>query len=234
MSKILVIDIETRPALAWVWGLYDQNIGLNQLVKPSSMMCFAAKWLGEKEIFFYSDWKDGHDTVVAEAYKLIDEADAVVGYNSDSFDLRKLQGEFLLAGFKPPAPVTSIDLLKSVKKLGFQSNKLAYIGPFLNIGGKTQTGGFELWTQVMEDNPAACKKMQRYNEQDVMLTEKLYNRVKAYIRNHPFMGERQACGACDGKVLHSRGYRRTKTFKIQRLQCQTCGSWQDGKREKLT
>ncbi len=31
MEKILVLDIETAPIVAHVWGLFDQNIGLNQI-----------------------------------------------------------------------------------------------------------------------------------------------------------------------------------------------------------
>src|SRR4051812_42236790 len=111
-SKILTIDLETKPALAYVWGLWDQNIGLSQLVTPSAPICFAAKWLGDKKMHFYSDWDDGHEAMILAARDLISEADAVVGYNTDGFDLKKFRGEFLLHDLTPPPPVTSIDLLK--------------------------------------------------------------------------------------------------------------------------
>jgi transposase-like protein len=42
-----------------------------------------------------------------------------------------------------------------------------------------------------------------------------------------------ACGTCGSVHVHSRGYRRTKSFLIQRFQCQTCGSWSDGVRKKV-
>lgn len=236
-SKILTLDIETKPALAYVWGLWDQNISLQQLVAPSAPICVAAKFLGQKksEMYFFSDWDNGHKEMIHGIHALISEADAVVGYNTDGFDLKKLRGEFLLEGLSPPPTITSIDLLKSVKKLGLQSNKLAYVGPMLKIGEKVKHEGFELWIKVMEGDPAAQKRMEKYCRQDVELTEQLYKKLLPYIMNHPYLGDTDtgACGACGSHHLQSRGTRRTKSYQIQRLQCQTCGSWSDGVRKKV-
>ena len=52
MSKILLLDIETSPNTAHVWGIWQQNISINQLLESSEILCFAAKWLGEKDIVF--------------------------------------------------------------------------------------------------------------------------------------------------------------------------------------
>lgn len=237
-KKILIIDIETKPALAYVWGLFKQNVALNQIVSPSRPICFAAKFLGEKKVHFHAGWIEGHEEMIRAAHALISEADAVVGYNSDSFDLRKLQGEFLLAGLTPPPPPTSIDLLKAVKKLGFQSNKLAYVGPLLQIGKKVKHEGFELWAKVLDGDAKAQARMQKYNIGDIHLTEQLYKRILPYIGNHPFLGERKSkdgpeCPSCGSTKVQSRGYRRTRSFKIQRLHCQSCGSWHNGVRSKV-
>ena len=43
MSKILLLDIEMAPNVAHVWGIWDQNIGINQLQESSYVMCYAAK-----------------------------------------------------------------------------------------------------------------------------------------------------------------------------------------------
>jgi hypothetical protein len=154
-----------------------------------------------------------------------------VTYNGDAFDLRKLMGEFIMTGLGPTPPLTSIDLLKSVRKLGLQSGKLAYVGPLLGLGGKVKHEGFELWTKVMAGDKAAQKRMTTYCKGDVTLTEKLYLKLKPFIRNHPHLGLVKAdCGACGSNETQNRGYRRTKYFKIQRLQCNKCGSWSDGKR----
>jgi hypothetical protein len=85
-----------------------------------------------------------------------------------------------------------------MKKLGFLSNKLAFIGPLLTGEGKVKHEGHELWTRVMAGDPKAQAKMQRYCSQDVRLLEQVYDRCLPYIRNHPHMAMTPAlaCGAC--------------------------------------
>lgn len=235
INRILILDIETKPVLAYVWRLWDQNVGLNQIVDNGGIICVGAKWLGERETYLYSDWQHGHQEMLEAIHAMVSEADAVITYNGDRFDLTKLNGEFLLAGLLPPPPITSIDVLKAVKKLGFISGKLAFVGPLLTKGKKMETGGFDLWTKVMAGNAIAQKRMAAYCIQDVRLLEKVYTKIKPYIKNHPHLGTvgKTACGACGSTHTQSRGYRRTKAFRIQRLQCQTCGSWSDGVRNKL-
>lgn len=235
-SKILVLDIETKPAQAYIWRAYgEQNVGVEQIIDPGAIICVGLKWLGERETYLYSDWEHGHEEMLKQVWLAMNIADAVITYNGDKFDLPKLQGEFLLAGFGPTPPVTSIDVVKSVRKFGFFVNRLAFIGPFLGVGAKIKHEGFDLWVKVMEGNVPAQRRMARYCKQDVKLLEKLYLKVRPFITNHPHMATVKAhqCGACGSDKVQSRGYRRTKSFRIQRLQCQTCGSWHDGKREKV-
>lgn len=233
--KILFLDIETKPAIAYVWKLFDVNIGLEQLIQPGGVLCFGAKWYGERDCEFYSEWEHGREEMIQKAYSMMSDADAIITYNGDSFDIPKLKGEFIVNGLPPVPPCTSIDVFKAVKKFGFQSNKLAFVGPYLKIGKKVKNAGFSLWVDTMNGDPKAQKQMQRYCVQDVRLLEKLYDAVRGYIHNHPHLGEKgeHTCGACGSGRLHSRGFRRTRSFKIQRLQCQECGAWQDGKREKV-
>lgn len=233
-SKVLFLDIETRPALAYIWRPYDENVGVEQVVHPGGMICFAAKYLGEKETFFFSEWTHSRSEMVRAARDLLNEAGAVVTYNGDRFDLPKLHGEFILDGLAPPAPVTSIDVIKTVKKFGFLMNRLAFIGPLLKVGGKVKHEGFSLWTKVMGGDEKAQKKMEKYNIQDVVLLEDLYLKIRPFIKDHPHLGETaHACGACGSNDVQLRGYRRTKSFKIQRMQCKDCGSWSSGARSKV-
>ena len=234
MSKILFFDIEWSPAKAYVWRMWDENVTPDQLIHPGGLLCFSAQWQGEKETMFFSEWGDGHEEMVKAAHKFLSEADAVVTFNGDKYDIPKLRGEFLLAGLPPVAPLTSIDLIKTIKKLGYVMNRLAFIGPFLGVGKKVKHEGFTLWSRVLDGDVKAQKKMERYCIQDTRLLVRLYAKVMPYIHNHPHLGDdARECGACGSNKVQSRGYRRTKYFKIQRLQCQTCGSWQDGKREKV-
>jgi hypothetical protein len=166
--------------------------------------------------------------------ELLDEADAVIGYNSNKYDLPKIKGHLLLEGIPPFAPPTSIDLIKTVKGLGFVMNRLAYIAPLLEVGSKMKHEGFNLWRSVLEGNQAAQKRMQRYCIKDVKVTAALYKKIQPYILDHPHLGDNKGlCGSCGSDHVQQRGYRRTKYFKVQRLQCQVCHSWSTGKRAKV-
>lgn len=232
--KILALDIETAPITAYVWRLWDQNVGLNQIVDNGGIICVGAQFVGEKTGKMFSEWEHGKEEMLKQVHSLLMEADAVLTYNGDSFDLKKLRGEFIMHGLDPLPQLTSIDLLKVVKKFGLISNKLAFVGPLFGVGSKIKHEGFELWSKVIDGNTTAQKKMAKYCAQDVKLLIDLYNRLKPHITNHPHLGEDTAeCGCCGSKKSQSRGYRRTKSFKIQRHQCMNCGSWFDGKRTKV-
>lgn len=234
MSKILILDIETKPTVAYIWRAWDENTTPDKVIEVGGLLCWSAKWLGEKDKLFYSEWADGKSEMLHVLRSTLNEADAVVTYNGDKFDLPIIQGEFLLAGMVPSAPLTSIDVIRSVKKLGFLMNRLAFVGPLLNVGGKMKHEGFNLWKKVMDGDVAAQNRMKRYNIQDVVLLERLYKKIIPFIKNHPHLGkDRAECGACGSNNTQSRGFRRTKFFKIQRVQCQDCGSWSEGKRTKV-
>ncbi len=234
-AKVLLLDIEWRPTKAYVWQAWDENITPEKIIEHGGLLCVGYKWLGENKTHLLSDWEHGHAAMVKGIHAEISVADAVVTYNGDKYDLRKLEGEFVLADLPPPPTVTSIDVLKAVKKFGFFMNRLGFIGPFMGLGTKVEHEGFSLWSKVNNGDVRAQAKMARYCKQDVKLLEKLYRKIRPYIRNHPHLGKvgSTACGACGSNHVQSRGVRRTKSFHIQRLHCQSCGSWQDGKRTKI-
>ena len=100
--RILGLDIETAPNTAHVWSLWKQNIAINQIVNTGRVMCFAAKWVGEPEITFFSEKIHGHKRTIKAAHKLVSEAEAVLSYNGEKFDLPTLNREFLKYDLKPP------------------------------------------------------------------------------------------------------------------------------------
>jgi hypothetical protein len=233
VPKILLLDIETAPAKVYCWGLWNQNIGLNQIIEPGRTLCWGAKWLGNKEIY-YADERRGARRMFQKVHELLSVADAVVTYNGDKFDLPRLNGAFVEMGLGPIPPVASIDLLKTVRKLGAQSNKLAFIAPHLRIGEKMNTGGFELWTECLAGRRDAWDRMRRYNVQDVLLLGRLYNVLRPYIKNHPRLhakvAERPSCRVCNSTHIQFRGPYFTKEIEYDRYQCQGCGTWD--KRQK--
>jgi uncharacterized protein YprB with RNaseH-like and TPR domain len=174
--KILMLDIETTPMQVYTWGLWDQNIGINQIIKHTEIMCFGAKWLGTKKVIFKSVHHDGKEEMLKELHALMDQADILVGWNSAAFDHKHIRREFLEAGMEPPATTKDLDLMSVVKSnFLFPSNKLDYVAQKLGVGSKVKHSGFELWIDCMNGDDKAWREMKKYQIQDVELLDKLYD-----------------------------------------------------------
>lgn len=176
--KILLLDIETTPMQVYAWGLWDQNISIDQIIKSSEMLCFGARWLGEKKVIFKSVHHDGKQAMLEELHKLMNEADLLVGWNSAAFDHKHINREFLENGMQPPAPVKDLDLMSITKaNFLFPSNKLDYVAQKLGVGAKVKHSGFSLWIKCMEGDEKAWAEMKKYQIQDVNLLVDLYDKL---------------------------------------------------------
>ena len=56
--KKLILDIETAPHRVYAWGLWDQNIYIDQIEEPGYTLCWAAKWHGKNKVMFKGLKKD--------------------------------------------------------------------------------------------------------------------------------------------------------------------------------
>jgi len=237
--KILFLDIETAPHRVYVWGLYNQNVGLNQIVQPGYVISWAATWAGQSKVI-YSDIRDGKKAMLKGIYALVSEADVVVHYNGSSFDMPTLNAEWLAMGLVPPAPYINLDLYLTVKKrFRLASNKLSYIAEYLKLGEKVNHKGMDLWTGCMAGNAEDWKVMKAYNIQDVNLLKKLYDVLKPWVPAHPnynlFTTDAlEVCPACGSDHLQKRGLYHAKTQSYQRFQCMDCGAWARSRSTTLT
>jgi len=229
--KLLTLDIETSPNLAHVWGLFKQNVSLNQLIESTRVISFAAKWHGSKKVLFYSDFHNGHAAMIQAAFDLVSEADAVIHYNGKGFDMKHLHGEFALARLGPPKPYKNIDLLLAVRnKFRFVSNKLDYVTQVFGLEGKVHHEGHTLWVKCLLDDPKAWAMMRKYNRMDVIQTEKLFDILRPWINGLPNPSlyadsDTPSCERCGGTSLQRRGFAYTQLGAFQQFQCQTCKSW---------
>jgi DNA polymerase elongation subunit (family B) len=230
--KILLLDIETSPNTAHVWGLWQQNVSINQLMESSYVLCYAAKWLGEEDIYFDSVHQSKPKTMLKGIHALLDSADAVIHYNGTKFDIPTLNKEFLLTKLLPPSPYKQIDLLRVVRSnFRFPSNKLDYVSQRLGLGQKHAHEGHELWVKCMNGDKDAWKRMEEYNIQDVVLLESLYDNLLPWIKNAPNRNLYQditGCPTCGSHHLQKRGTAVSTTGTYQRYQCRDCGSWSQG------
>lgn len=228
--KILHLDIETSPNIGPHWGLWQQNIGYNMVIQHSRILCMAFKWHGKKGVEFLSEWEDGTEAMLKRTHELLSEADAVVHYNGQRFDIPWINTEFLLHGLTPPDPFHQIDLLKVVKnRFKFVSNKLDFVADRLEIGTKVKHTGMQLWLDVMAYCPKAQKLMKKYNIQDVALLEDAYNIILPWIKSHPNHAlfkktDAPVCPNCGSSHVVKNGTETTLTMAYQRYRCQSCGT----------
>lgn len=240
-SKILLFDIETAPNLGYTWQKWEQDV--IEFKRDWYMLSFAYKWLGDTSVKAYSlpDFstfkKDKEDDtqLITELWKLFDQAEIVIAHNGDEFDIKKTNSRFIINGLQPPTPYKTIDTKKIAKKhFRFDSNKLDDLGNYLGLGRKIDTGGFELWKGCMAGNKDAWSKMVKYNKQDVVLLEKVYNKLLPWIDNYPVVSiDDGECRNCNSIHLQKRGRGANRFSTYQRYQCMDCGAWSKGKNEKL-
>lgn len=239
--KVLLLDIETKPMLAYVWDLWEQNVGLNMLKEDWSVMAWAAKWLGDpaNKIMYQDNRKarnlDDDSKLLRGIWRLLDEADVIVTQNGKRFDEKKLNARFILNGMQPPSSYRHVDTKQiASQKFGFTSNRLEYLSEKLCTKYKKSKhkkySGFELWSECIKGNQDAWREMERYNKYDVLSLEELYLRLAPWASGKNdvmFQGysdniETLVCN-CGSKHFHSKGYAYTATGKFLRLVCTKCG-----------
>lgn len=227
--KLLVIDLETGPNIVFTWGLWNQNIAINQIIEPGRVLCFAAKWHGDEKTVFYSEHKHGHEAMIRAAHRLMSEADAVVGWNSQRFDTRWLNAEFRKYRLNRPAGYKQVDLMRSQKKYQFlPSNKLDYAARNLGLGGKVQTGGFQLWRDCLAGDKAAWKVMEEYNRADVELTDAVFADMLqgGWVSGLPNMSvyAGDVCPHCASERRQAERNYETGTRRYHKWVCLDCGT----------
>lgn len=238
--KVLLLDIETAPHRVYSWGLFKQNIAVNQIEEAGYTLCWAAKWLDKPKVFFSSLYHDNREEMLFDIHALLEEADVVIHYNGSQFDIPTLNQEFLMVGLQPPSPFQQIDLLKTVRKrFNLPSNSLNYLCRYLNVGQKTTHKGMELWTACMAGDKKAWSIMKEYNINDIKLLESAYNIIKPWVVSHPnynlFSEENNIlCPNCGSHEVQKRGVYHTKTYSYQRYHCNECGAWSRGRQTILT
>lgn len=240
--KILTLDIETAPITSYTWGLFKQNIGLNQIKNDWHLLAYAAKWYDEKRVIYEDNRhsKDVHNDkrLVANLAKLLNEADIVVTQNGEQFDLKKINARAVILGLPPIKPVASTDILKEGRKVfNFTSHKLEYVADKVNKKYKklkhNKFPGFELWAEVLKGNQAAWKEMEIYTKHDVLSTEEIYTIIKGWIATQAlssFEHDALMRCRCGSEKLEKRGYAYTPAGKYQIYHClrKSCGKWSRG------
>lgn len=229
--RIGVMDIETLPIIAYSWGLYDQNIGISQIVQDSCLLSWAGKFLNDSRV--YSDILTSEESVARNpkritesAWEFMSKCHIMIGHNWKSFDGKILNNYFLM--YAKPLRYTTIDTLEIARNcFKFTSNKLAFINQKLGIRNKIENDGFPLWKGCSEGDKKSLDTMLAYNIGDIHSTEELYYRLRPFMPNHPNLAkyntmESEQCPVCLSEKLKVEGTYFTQQYESVR--CESCGA----------
>jgi transposase-like protein len=247
--KVLILDIETTPLEVYCWGLGEQHISYDNIIKDWSVLSWSAKWEHEDKVH-YMDTRHNRNIrddkkIVQEIYKLMEEADIIVGHNAKGFDIGKLNARFKKYRLKRLSHFRVIDTLQIARKhFKFTSNKLAYLtAQFCSVFIKSSHAefpGMSLWTACLAKNMKAFKVMQDYNEKDVLSLQEMWTDLKEdgwddTINYSVFNDDiSEQCPYCaSSNIQKVSGYRYKNNGKFQRYKCGKCGNGFQGKQNML-
>ena len=234
LPKILLIDIETSPISSYTWGLWKQDVHLDQIISNWFMLTWSAKWLYSADVM--SDrisalevLEEDDSRIVKSLLMLLDKADVVIAHNGNAFDVVKINARAIRWGLRPPSPYQQIDtLLIARKQFGFSSNKLEALARMFGIPGKTDTN-FKLWAECMKGNQEALINMEEYNKNDVIVLEEVYLKLRPWVKGHINLGlygdgSKIICPNCGSSHLHEDvNYYYTPAGRYKTYRCQ-CGA----------
>ena len=235
IPRILILDIETVPMKAYVWKRWKENISLDQTISEWFILCWSAKWLNNEYTYYDNltpeEIKEENDyRILSSLYNLLDEADIVIAHNGSHFDIPKINSRLIVNGFNPPSPYKQIDTLDVAKKqFGFSSNKLDALATYFGIENKNETN-FNLWKKCLEGDKEAIDYMVKYNINDVEILEKVYLRLRPWIKNHPNMSiyndNKLVCSCCGSAKLEpiKDSTYDTNISKFPIFRCKNCGA----------
>jgi hypothetical protein len=236
--KVLIFDIETAPILGHVWGLWENNVALNQVVSDWHVLSWSAKWLDDPpNKLMYEDQRNAKDIkddrrLLQGIWRLLDEADIVITQNGRHFDQKKLNARFVINKMQPPSSYKHIDTKQIASKhFGFTSTKLEYMTDKLCTKYKKlkhkEFPGHEMWVECLAGNRRAWVEMEKYNKHDVLALEELYHILVPWDNSINFNlyhdGEEHVC-RCGSTEFIRNGYYYTSLGKYQRHKCKHCGA----------
>lgn len=228
--KRLFFDIETSYYLCRLWRVGKVSYVNHDTIKDQKqIICISYKWQYEDKIHTL-DWTMGEKKMLKAFIKVLGEADEIIGHNGDRFDIKEIRTRCINYGVLMFPRYRSLDTLKKSRQyFNFASNKLDYIGNFLNVGRKLDHEGFQLWVDVVENKKKeALKKMREYCEQDVILLEDVYFVLSPYIdHNNNFAvltgGDKWDCPECGSHNVEMHHTYTTAMGIIRRdMKCSRC------------
>lgn len=228
--KRLFFDIETSYIIYRRWKFSgDKYVNPKMIIEPSKIICIAYKWQYEDKVHTL-DWRMGEKEMLKEFIKVMGQASEIVGHNSDRFDIKELRTRCIYHGVLMFPNYRTLDTLKKSRQyFNFESNRLNYIGEYLNTGKKLDHEGIDLWVKVVEHkDEEALEHMINYCKQDVVLLEDTFFVLSPFINHNNNFAvltghEKWDCPECASEDVEMFRTYSTPMGVIRReMKCNTC------------
>lgn len=234
-AKVLLLDTETAPLIVASWGIRKQHLNIDQILKDSHLICWAAKWLFESEVFgdcITSEEAIARDDsrICKSLWDMMDEADIIIAHNGRGFDIPVINGRFFVNKMSPPSPYEIIDTLQSSRQsFRLSSHKLDFINRISGLTVKLKTD-MQLWIDCMEGKPEKLLEMFTYCKNDTSILEETYMEMRQWIKAHPNMAfyvesENLICPTCGCTEVEERGTYHTTVNEYVSYRCPKCGAY---------
>lgn len=209
--KLLYFDIETAPVRVekevWPSQIYkDLKFYPDDVKEDWFVLGWAAKWVCDSYVHSYvvrpKEAKKMDDRrILKPLWDLFNQADVIIGHNSDQFDIKKINWRWMVHGYKPPRPYRTVDTLKELRKIAAPTSRsLDYVTHALNMNGKMKHRD-RLFSECKAGIADALRELRQYNEIDVTEGESLYLYIRPWMKTHPNMGlyyqtDQERCRNC--------------------------------------
>ncbi len=234
MIRRLLWDAEFSPNTVLSWRVGRKiNIPADNILVERQIISIAWKWHSEKRVHSLN-WGEAQDDrdLLTEFNEVLNESDEAIAHFGDGYDWPMFRARCAIRGLATNPLLRTVDTCKMARKLGFNSRSLDYLGKVLGVGKKLDTG-FGLWKRVVVDNdPIALKKMERYNRHDVFpLLQGVYDKLSAISPVHTHVGvlnggEKWTCPRDGSEHVKVSKTRVTALGTVQKqFQCLDCGGY---------
>lgn len=208
--KILLYDIEVSYGLAKAWRpSYKTFIKYDDFIVHPKIICISWKW-NDSDTVETVRWDSDHeDKLLLEQFiPELNKADFIVAHNGDKFDLPWIKTRAAYHDLPMYPKYNTVDTLKIARyDHRLPSNRLDDIGEYFGLGRKIKTE-MSLWDAVFNGNEEALEKMIEYCEQDVILLEKVYNKLANYTLPKIHIG------TLNGKTKQTSPYNGGDNFEV--------------------
>lgn len=218
------------------WTGLSAYPGLTLRANITSICCAGWKIYGEEQVHCINAWdfpgwtSDVNDDrpVVEAIAKVLEDADCVVTHNGKRFDWKFLQTRLMIHKLPPLPKIQHVDTCSTSKSnLFLLNNRLNTLGDALTSEQKMEHEGWALWTKTHSRDAEAMKTMEAYCKQDVLLLEKVFTRLKPFVKDMPNFNlfrdkDNEGCPNCESLESVKLGLRYERNGIKQRRRCKSC------------